>query len=483
MPLGCLQTHEDQATGPYEQPGLEVTPQEQLEHSEEWSRLQVASSPSEYYQNNGKEVVSGYCTNDKITVVTDYAELPQNERAVSPTKRRKPIRYIVGVTLFILVVIGAALGGLIASRKKTHDNSDEEKPASTPTSTPSTNTTQKQQSIRQGSPLTVTGWRKHDGVEIYLYYQDYNNEIRGYIYDGTRYWGNSWHKLDKYNSFASEGTRLAGTIIHWGQGYLPQIELFYTSDKNRLLGVSINEKLITSYEENNIKNIAFATGVNSSISAYWPWITFQKPSGELVEVRNRLGAKLSPEKNWNWIDLGIQAANASRLALVPLSTNFSKIADAGGYGIIYQSTDGRLATTVPRLELAIAGEYASSWPTTITLPEHAVFAAFSVARPSDPLQRVNTYVLYLDASFNINVVYVESGSWKTVQPSDLKNVDSDTDISCLTMATTYRDPDFGEVLLEEASKETRCYFQRGGQLMEVAFDGVTWTKVGHVTVT
>lgn len=75
---------------------------------------------------------------------------------------------------------------------------------------------------------------------------------------------------------------------------------------------------------------------------------------------------------------------------------------------------------------------------SVELPEGGIFAPSSVSRASDSLQRVDTYVLHMDGSSSINVVYTDP-SWKTAQPNVLREVDSDTDIACLTMATTYLD--------------------------------------------
>ncbi len=119
----------------------------------------------------------------------------------------------------------------------------------------------------------------------------------------------------------------------------------------------------------------------------------------------------------------------------------------------------------------------------ISIPKGAPIAALAVARPSDSQQRVNTYVLYLDASSNINVLSTEdSSTWKTAQPDVMKDVDSDTDIACATMPQTFSDANANQLLLEAASGDTRCYFQRGGQVVEVSFAGQDWVELGNVEI-
>lgn len=122
-------------------------------------------------------------------------------------------------------------------------------------------------------------------------------------------------------------------------------------------------------------------------------------------------------------------------------------------------------------------------------------AGFSVARPSDRLQRVDTYLLYVDGSSNINMLYTDSSSsagsssssssptWKTAQPAALRGVDPDTDIACLTMATSPNNASGKPVLLEPASDQTRCYFQKGGLVTVAQLNGTAdWVVVGTVPI-
>ncbi|KAF6799601.1 hypothetical protein CSOJ01_12378, partial [Colletotrichum sojae] len=488
-------------TDPHEQAGLEVVPQEQLKHSPEWSAPQVIKRPMEYHHYDGKEVVQQDWNSHKIPV----AELPHSnfeEKPPTTDRRRKRMWYIIGGVIFLFIAAAAIVGGILGSKAIKASQVDspgaaagetgEPQPTQAPSSPSPTqvaNTTTKLQSMRQGSSLAVTGWRKPGGTEILLFYQDDDNEVRRSRYDDTQAStseNKSWQAPIKYNSFAGESSSLAGTVIQYGEGYSPQTELFYSNDDNRLLGVSINDNLSPSYEEDSIKNMLLTTAKNSSVAAYWPWVIYQGPDGGLVEVRNRLRAEFSPAAEWDAKKLSTTVADGSSLAVVPVSANFSKLAIQGGYGIFYETLDSRLGAVVPDLNSENLPEnYAESWPSTfpsISLPEGNPFTAFSVARPSDFLQRVNTYVLYLDASSDINVVFTDSSSWKTTKPEVLRGVDPDTDIACMTMATTHRDSSQSEVPLEGLSGDTRCYFQRGGLVREVVFNGAGWVDIGNVPI-
>lgn len=81
---------------------------------------------------------------------------------------------------------------------------------------------------------------------------------------------------------------------------------------------------------------------NSSTASYFPATMYQTPSGELGQARIimlRWYAKLT----------GIMALPGTSLSMVPISTRWANYSASGGYGIIYQDPNGRLAAAVPNL--------------------------------------------------------------------------------------------------------------------------------------
>lgn len=243
--------------------------------------------------------------------------------------------------------------------------------------------------------------------------------------------------------------------------------------------------------DDSVNNVQIVTGLNSSLSSYWPWTIQQDSGGGLLHVRNKLGG-FAPRAEWDVNRINITALVGSSLAVVPMSANFSRIALKGGYGVFFQATDGRLSVAVTDLESPeLDPTYPLSWPTelpVITPPKKAAIAAFSVARSDDAQQRVNTYVLYIDESSNINMLYtdVSGGSpvWSTAQPAALRGVDADSSLTCLNMATSPEGPSGGAILLEEGTEDTmRCYFTMGGIVKEAKLVGGTeWTIVGSIPI-
>ncbi|KAK3301767.1 uncharacterized protein B0T15DRAFT_578028 [Chaetomium strumarium] len=539
------------------QPGLEVVYQGHLEVAYDQSLPEVR--PDEY-TSDGK-IVSPLITkypghSHPGTYSTESTHAKDASQELSKPKegwrKRKRLWLVlagIGTVAVILIVVLGAVFGSRAGRASSKDPASQttsssdanntNNPNNTASGSNTTTTTTKPQSIRQGSSLSVTGWRKPDGnVETYLFYQDPQDGLRysrcdtshrttttgGEANDST-----CWEPPVRFNSYARPNTPLAASTILWGDQYQPQTVLFYSGFKTRLLGVNFNDQFSPNTSDSSINNRQqpqqasdtqnqnnqnhIFTILDGALASYWPWTLYQDASGALFHVRNLLGGNFAPSDTaWDNNPTNITAAVAgSALAVVPLSANFSRIAVKGGYAVFYYQSSsqdkdkdkdgGRLAVGITDLDSPeLAADYPLSWPTeipAIVLPRAAPMAGFSVARPGDALQRVDTYLLYRDDKNDVNVLYTsadgeEDGGrvqWKTARPDALKGVDPDTDIACLTMATSFHNAAEVEVHLEEASDATRCYFQRGGVVVEVKLDTSSsssskadWIVVGNVPI-
>ncbi|KAK3331805.1 hypothetical protein B0T19DRAFT_86885 [Cercophora scortea] len=499
-----------------QQPGLEVVPQEHMHNTQQWPQATPDNDWKEvghatgfvdgntpplrvdatYWQHH-KMMAAGAMPSTDPECVYPPPESKPTQTGVS----RKRVWLIAGVLLSVLVVVGAVVGGVVGSRaaaNKSASTSDPSQSTATPTTTASSPTSTSTtlvtlQSIRQGSALSVTGWRKSTGVEISLFYQDRQNGLRRSKYDTSirtfsaneSFWGAS---TSLTVAQPISGTTLGASTLLFGTVFQPQTELFYNGPSARVLGVNMNTAYTPELITDSINDVQIFSGLNSSLASYWPWWIYQAPDGKLVHIRNGLVDNFGPSATWGTTTLNVTGLPATRLAIVPLSTNFSKIAVKGGYAVFYQDTDSRLAVSITDINSTeLAPDYALSWPTddfpSITLPKYSPIAAFSTARPADKSERVNTYVLYLDAASDINMVYIESSdpsSWKTSKPEALKGVDRDTDIACLTMATSNYNAAGLETPLEQASSESKCFFQRGGELIQAVLDGTDWVVNGTV---
>ncbi|KAF6830926.1 hypothetical protein CMUS01_07556 [Colletotrichum musicola] len=459
-----------------DQPGLEVVSPDQMWHSpHEAAGLQPVGG----YGDADKYPAQGYKDSDKMPVASGYAELPQDRQATpeltppaEAKKKRKRLWFIIGGVVLVFVIVGAVVGGVVGSRsgkKSSADNGD-----SSGDDTGSL--------VRRGSPLAVTGWVTSGGVETLLFFQDREYNIRRSRYtSGSSAAGASWSAPDHYGSVgnATAGTQMAAAlIIHSGPD--PQSELFYSSSEKSLLGLALSGDINEPPGVDSVVQKKIATRADSGVGAYWPWIALQAADGRLFEVRNQVDAEQRAKSEWEYKALaglgGVAAAGGTRLALVPASTNFTRVNRGRQFGVFFQASDGRLAYNV---------QAGSPWPTE--LGDGGSFSAFAVARPGDgDEQRTDVHVVYYDSDSSGFLVVSGVGgssSWTKSSPEVLGAADANSGIACLTLGTTHQDPSGEEVLLPEASaaNATRCYFQRSGLLREVRFDGSEWNAGANIT--
>ncbi|KAK4220137.1 hypothetical protein QBC37DRAFT_381845 [Rhypophila decipiens] len=488
-----------------EQPGLEVAYRNVQPSLEVWKGPDLDSPDKEAVPHYDKEAVRYH--------QTQYGSAPE-VLDTTPKKKstsRKRLLWIIGTLVVLMVILAAVLGGVLGSKasKSTSPAVTEAgpKPAGGPgtggagtggagnsTNSNSTSTDiPRPKTLRQGSSLSVTGWRNMDGhVEKYLTFQTPQDELRLMKSPGVN---GSWEAPMSFNAYPKPDTKITATILMFQDYFRPQIEIFYTGKQSRFLGTNYNDQNPgdIKFVEDSVNSLKFFTGLNSSLASYWPWIIQQDSDGTLVHVRDRLGGDFGPNPVWDRNRLNATAQAGSSLAIVPLSTNFSAMAVEGGYAAFYQQIEGgTLAVEVPSLATAreLFENYSLSWDLdipTITLPRRAQLAAFSVAR-DDAESWVNTYVLYIDEEDNINVLYTDMSTgvpvWTIVQPEQLKGVDTDSSLACLTLASSPAGPSGGPILLEVGSEDNmRCYFVRGGLVQEAKlseFGG--WSVVGVVPI-
>jgi hypothetical protein len=200
-----------------EQPDLEVAVQE---HSELLPEVRA-----DEYTNGGKEHIA---TKNLERYSSPVPLGPQ--RLLEPDSpdhggRRKRLWIVIGVVVAIVVILAAVLGGVFGSRaaaSQTGGGSGKDNPSTSNTTAGSNTTTMSwSQSIRQGSSLSVTGWRKADGgVATYLLYQHPQGGIRYSKCDTSNASAgiNStcWESPASLNTDANAQTPLAASTIIYG---------------------------------------------------------------------------------------------------------------------------------------------------------------------------------------------------------------------------------------------------------------------------
>ncbi|KAK3334538.1 hypothetical protein B0H65DRAFT_76111 [Neurospora tetraspora] len=500
---GQPQLHAQGQPGPDQSPnwadGLEVVPQEQLKHTQHW--------PEVRQEEVGKELSPTTALVNQWKYNAGQApEVADPQPGAKPSRKRLWI--ILGSVLAVIVIVAAVVGGVVGSKAARDSKSSTApgldtggdggssitipSPSQTTTGGGATSTSAAAVAgvIRSGSPLTVASWRNDKGnVGLYLFYQDKSNDVYYIKYDGS-----SWGKPVNTITGLRRNTHLTATIILNGLGNLvrPHVILTYIGAGPTVLGRVINENnnpAISNDDEFN--NLSLNALANSSTTSYFPAAVYQDPSGELGQARVVM---------LHWLNrmTGIMALPGTRLAMAPISSRWANYSASGGYGLIYQEPSGRLAAAVLNLGPDSRVDAVSPWfnssifPSNINPPNGAPLTAWVTSRPSSPSHFPNTYILYLDSNSNIQMVYTSfSGSgdgsvtWKTSEPEALKGLDKDTEIGCVLMASIDKDQNGNEVPIEEDSEEVnRCFFQKGGKLVEARMSGSAgtgeWKIVGEV---
>lgn len=95
--------------------------------------------------------------------------------------------------------------------------------------------------------------------------------------------------------------------------------------------------------------------------------------------------------------------------------------------------------------------------------------------------------VYQDASGELGQARIFMLQWlnRMTGIMALKGLDKNTDIGCVLMASIDKDQNGNEIPIEEDSEEVnRCFFQKGGKLVEARMSGSTgtgeWKIVGEV---
>lgn len=117
------------------------------------------------------------------------------------------------------------------------------------------------------------------------------------------------------------------------------------------------------------------------------------------------------------------------------------------------------------------------------VPEEGSFSAFTVAR-SDGSDLVNTHIVYIDEAHSVQHVWTDDGvEWQAASPEQLVNLDDGSDIACISMSggeeggEAWTQP----VFMRTGTHLSRCYYQRGGSLIEAQLQGNNdWVELGEV---
>ncbi|KAI1735383.1 hypothetical protein F4680DRAFT_453070 [Xylaria scruposa] len=253
-----------------------------------------------------------------------------------------------------------------------------------------------------------------------------------------------------------------------------QIEFFYLRNTSSLSGSNFKQGTtpLTGIDDSIDTYHPIPLHPKTRLSAYWPYVVMQKPNLSLYLVNYYFGPIESPALPWQDRSLGITAIEGTALAIVPQASLYENPFPAA---LVYRRDDGLLSLC----SLNYNGTCYNMGMATLDLPQTSSFGIFAVAQENDLNHSTDMYILYQNASNDLNYAYYSGSLWEPGGASDaLKNADASTDIACLTEAIWS-----GQAVMSTAYDMSRCYFMSGGQIREVGFDGKTWVDMGYVPLT
>ncbi|KAH7310499.1 hypothetical protein B0I35DRAFT_439164 [Stachybotrys elegans] len=407
---------------------------------------------------------------------------PEKTTAAGPWWRRR--RYIAIIVVTVALVIGGILGGVLGARAA--EGSD-----STPPPT----------SVARGSPLAVTSYSTRSWDEIILAFKDNEGNPKYSIRRNRNRNRNSpWPPPQTIRGVAPlEQSRLALSTQAYGAN--TSYTLFYVNETSFINSVNISTfDSNPKWRDGAVGAEGYQASETGSLSAYGPWIVYRNGLSSL-RIRHAGGARghRNDSSTAHAAYNSVVPSAASKWVMVPLLTNSTSLKQRFDWAVICQQEDGTLGAYVwtqigwygsiaESEEDELLEEPIRSWPQSfpdnITIPMGGAFSAFVTAR-SNGSELVNTYILYQDEDRHIKQAWMDdSEEWQFSSPEALRYADEDTDIACLTMSMspTHLDADDWRfpVFLSADINLQRCFFQRGGYIIEVSRVDNEWRETARI---
>jgi len=210
------------------------------------------------------------------------------------------------------------------------------------------------------------------------------------------------------------------------------------------------------------------------VATYWPSIILQQASGSIQEIVFNSTSLFSPPA-----DLSIVGSPGTALLVLPLTTSH----EGTEMRLVYRHPDGQLHTFD---RSSTGGVQDTSGGIGFTVPSNSPLAGFATAR-GDSTVNVDTVILWQDrnaANASTGGIFYgyqkDSKGWKgPFTDAVFAGADVPTQLTCVTAAMTGGGaPNTATFPLQAGKDMNRCYFQVGGALKEVYYDGASWQQLG-----
>lgn len=389
-------------------------------------------------------------------------------------RRRQQKWWMVGAAVLIAVIAGL-IGGIVGwkvTENKNHSSAAATSNGTSPgASSDSDSIAGASRMIQPNSALAVTGWRFGTDFAIRLFYQGPDDLIRFSSYDTVFA---NWSAPRVLDVDAASGTPLSVSIIWWlpdveDLNPYPQMQLFFRDTAGKIDGQNWRDGGPVTGFSDSIVNASFTPAADSRLATYWPSTVYQDSDGSVQEIYFNLtnGGYQKPAS------LAVSGTAAGPLIALPLTPAH------GGkeLRVLYRRSDGKLYEFNRN---AAGTTVSSSGAMPFSVPDGAGVGAFATANSGD--DSLTTYLVWQDTAGNGTVqIAWQDGSadgWKgPVTDPVFDGADNPTQLACVTAGSTGGD---ATVPLQAKDDMNRCYFQVGGALKEVLYDGSEWTDLGFV---
>ncbi|EON95656.1 hypothetical protein UCRPA7_8793 [Phaeoacremonium minimum UCRPA7] len=324
--------------------------------------------------------------------------------------------------------------------------------------------------IQPNSALAVTGWRFGTDFAIRLFYQGPDDLIRYSAYDTVFA---NWSAPRVLSVKASSNTSLSTSIIWWEPDVVdlnpyPQMQLFFRGTSGKIEGQNWRDGGPATGFSDSIVNASFTPAADSRLATYWPSTLYQDDDGSVQEIF----FNLTNGGYQTATSLSVSGTAAGPLIALPLTPSHN----GRELRVLYRRTDGKMY----EFNRNSGGTTASSsGAMPFSVPDEAGVGAFATANSDDTL---TTYLLWQDTSNNgtVQIVWQDGSSdgWKgPVTDSVFDGADNPTQLACVTAGSS---GGAAVVPLQAKDDMNRCYFQVGGALKEVWYNGSKWVDMGFV---
>ncbi|EOO00285.1 hypothetical protein UCRPA7_4200 [Phaeoacremonium minimum UCRPA7] len=348
-------------------------------------------------------------------------------------KSRKKMWWILGAIIAVIVIIAAVVGGVVGSRSSrsssnkdssssNNGDGDGSSGGSSGNGTSSSNTTEPLKNIRPNAKLAVTGYRIDDGFRIRLFFQGPEGNLRYSDYLSVN---DAWsNPIELDNLKAINDTPVASSTLLDEDP--PQVYLFYSDRNNELKGQIFQDGTRpVKGDAAGINSFPLTIDVSSRMASYFPYVVSQDANTGTIRWIEWHGFNDWSNSTFD----GVKGTAGTGLALIPAAV---KYLDGGAFvyrneegkmSIFLASQDGDVPSTW-------AWSYGAELAAAI--PKESAIGAFVYGREADLINTYTLYQ-DRSGTLQVIWQNDTSSGWQGPKTYDaLAGADNGTDITCVT---------------------------------------------------